>query len=148
MIKDFIKAFHGKCIWNRLDKTYHSDKYIVMPHVKDEYNQYAIQYLEAYLKKEKAQGAVILYQDETVPGMLEKEKISGYDIQLKKWSDRKLRNLLKFYGLYEFSRKLTIISLTIPYDTCGENLLGVKGITKRELLCYDIYRFDAIPEMG
>ncbi len=144
MIIDFMKAFHGKCLWNQLEKKYNADKYIVMPHVKDEYNQYAIKYLEAYLKKEKARGAVILYQDEDIPKMLEKEKISGYDIQLKKWSGRKLYNILKFYGLYEFSRKLTIISLTVPYDTCGENLLGVKGITKRELLCYDIYRFDDI----
>lgn len=144
MIKDFLEAFHGKCLWNQLEKKYSADKYIVMPHVKDEYNQHAIEYLEAYLKKEKAHGAVILYQDEDILGMLKKEKISGYDIRLKKWSDKKLHNLLKFYALYEFSKKITIISLTIPYDTCGENLIGVKGITKRELLCYDIYRFDNI----
>ena len=59
----------------------------------------------------------------------------------KKW----VESLLMFYAFHPFSNRIVIISLTDPYDTGGENLLGVRGVTERELLCYDIYGFDKIP---
>lgn len=146
MYKELVQAFYGKRIWNRIQKKFEADKYILMPHEEDEYNMFALQYLEAYLKKEKAKKAIIFTFDEAVL----KQCITyngNYDVKVFQMSKENMNALLQFYALYEFSKKITIISLTKPYDTCGENLLGVHGVTKRELLCYDIYRFSEIPKM-
>ena len=44
-------------------------------------------------------------------------------------------------ALVNLCEELTIVSVKEPYDTGAERLLGKKGVTKREILWFDIYRF-------
>lgn len=145
MYKEFFEAFCGRQLWHRIQSKFRVDKYIIMPHDHEEYNQYALEYLQLYLKKEGAQSAVIISYDSNVLSQIKRYR-GEYDVRGVKLSKAKIMRIMRFYALYEFSKAVTIISLTIPYNTCGENLIGVHGTTKRELLCYDIYRFKEIPE--
>ena len=68
------------------------------------------------------------------------------DINLYEVDESVIEDLVLLYGLYKFSDKVAIISLTEPYNTGAERLLGVYGTTKEDLLCFDIYGFDHLPD--
>ena len=40
------------------------------------------------------------------------------------------------------SDKWTVVSTKMPYDTGAERLLGIKGVTLRDIIYYDIYKLD------
>jgi len=146
LISHFIKAFMGRIIWSRLERKYHADNYILMPCKNEEYNYYALLYLDKFIQSKKSKKTVILTFDEGVIktcGLFSQNKT----IRVVRFSRIKAERIIKYYALYEFSTKLTIISLQEPYDTCGENLIGINGVTKEDLLCYDIYRFSEKPKV-
>lgn len=149
MLREFFNAFMGKLQWGKLCKKHPAERYIFMPHRHDEYNDYALQYLHAYMDKEKIHSVCLITCDDSIYNAIRDMSMSAkYEMHALLKSEKWLRKIIRFYALYEFSNKIKIISLTEPYDTCGENLLGVHGITKRELLCYDIYGFATIPGEG
>ena len=143
----FAQAEEGKAVWQKLEQDFPADRYIFMPHHHEEYNDYALLYLDKYMQRGRWMSAIILSSEgETL------EKIGRYSgvcrVKGLFMEQEKIEAVLRYYALYMFSPKVTIISLTLPYDTGGENLLGIHGTTKRELLCYDIYRFDEVPKIG
>lgn len=144
MEKAFKQAEHGKKVWQDLATNNPADRYIFMPHHQDEYNNYAMLYLDEYLSRGKWESAIIISSEQQM--LREVQSYNGpYQVTPVFMEQEDIEAVLRFYALYMFSPKVTIISLTMPYDTGGENLLGIHGTTKRELLCYDIYRFDEVP---
>ncbi len=146
MRKELGEAIKGRRLWLRLSHNYQVDRYILMPHKTSSYNDYAIDYIDAYLHKEGLHSAVFVSSNQAVL-----DRLSAYDgvyeVSAIYMAHSQIMDMMRFYALYPFSDKVVIISLTIPYDTCGENLLGVEGVTRRELFCYDIYRFDCVPKL-
>lgn len=135
----FALADKGKQLWETIDERFNADLYILFPHVNEEYNYYALLYLDEYIVAKKAEKVVLITMESVIKKALpvfSKLKAEVYEV-----SNDDIKAIIKYYALYEFSTRLTIISLKEPYDTCGENLLGVKGVTKEDLLCFDIYRF-------
>lgn len=134
----FALADKGKQLWENIDESFKADLYILFPHVNEEYNYYALLYLDEYIEKKRAKEVVLITMERVIKKVLpvfSKAKIKVHEV-----SHDDIKAIIKYYALYEFSTRLTIISLKEPYDTCGENLLGVKGVTKEDLLCFDIYR--------
>ena len=146
MDKALMEAVSGRLFWLRISRKHKVDRYILLPHEESEYNDLAVDYLETYLDKEKVRSALFVSVDRTVLGRVAAYNgpYDVYGIYLPPWQ---MMAMMRFYALYPFSDKVVIVSLTIPYDTCGENLLTVPGVTRRELFCYDIYRFDYVPEI-
>ena len=145
LLKHYWNAYQGYRVWKRIDQKYHAPIYILIPKEKEEYNYYALKHLEQFLLMKKVSKAVVLTCDEGaiasvdlfVPkGMVESEYLSRKEI---------LR-FLKYYALHEFTSRLTIVSFTEPYNTHAENLLGVNGVTKEDLVCFDVYRFGETPK--
>lgn len=136
----FALADKGKQLWENIDERFNADLYVLFPHLNEEYNYYALLYLDEYIAAKRAEKVVLITMESVIKKALpvfSKAKTEVYEI-----SHDDIKAIIKYYALYEFSTRLTIISLKEPYDTCGENLLGVKGVTKEDLLCFDIYRFD------
>lgn len=146
MVDELLRqAEKGKAVWENIDNKYDSEQYFIFPHENDEYNFYALLYLDQFMMENKLNKAVILCSDpvfEKVVPLFTQKDIVVYRIEKEN-----IDAMLRYYGLFEFSTRLKIISLTKPYDTYGENLLGIKNVTKEDLLCYDIYRFDAVPQV-
>lgn len=142
----FIKAQIGEKIWDKIRKQNGAELYIIMPEKDDEYNYYALLYLDKYISGKEAETATIIYSDHMIKRVVSvfTKNSRVHSIYLSRF---KMECLIKYYALYEFSSKVTIISLKKPYDTYGENLLGFKGVTKETLLCFDIYRFYEIPNV-
>lgn len=141
--KHFALAEKGKALWESMDEKYNADLYIIFPHVNEEYNYYALLYLDEYIAAKKAEKIVIVTMEDVIERAI--PVFSKAKAEVHKINDEEIKEIIKYYALYEFSTRLTIISLKMPYDTCGENLLGVKGVTKEDLLCFDIYRFSRNP---
>ena len=146
MDKELKEAISGRHLWLRLSHKYQVDRYIFMPHETSDYNDYAIDYIEAYLYKEGLHSAIFVSSNQAVLDRLSAYN-GTYEVSATYMAHGQIMDMMRFYALYPFSDKVVIISLTIPYDTCSENLLGVKGVTRRELFCYDIYRFDDVPNL-
>ena len=142
--KHFILAGEGKECWHQLDEKYIADRYILFPHKNDSYNYYALLHLEEYVKKCNAKTIVILSSESVIFDAI--PYFTSLNVMCHMLTDHDIDAIIKYYALYEFTSRLTIISLTRPYDTCGENLIGVKGVTKEDLLCFDIYRFSETPK--
>jgi len=49
---------------------------------------------------------------------------------------------LSYYALKDMSNKWIVVSTKKPYDTGAERLLGIKGVTYRDIVYYDIYKLD------
>lgn len=137
----YLKAFIGSLLWKMLERKYKADRYILMPKKGEVYNFFALLYLDEYIEKYRSQKTVIMTCDDSVKKALPLFSKAA-NVCLCNFSRIKAECLLQYYALYEFSTKITIVSLTEPYDTCGENLLGIHGVTREDLLCYDIYRLD------
>ena len=146
MDKELMEAVSGRLFWLRLSRRYKADRYILLPHEESEYNGYAVDYLDKYLEKEGAQSALFV---SCAQGMLDRVTAyeGPYNVSGVYMSQGQLMAMMRFYALYPFSDQAVIVSLTIPYDTCGENLLNIPGVTRRELFCYDIYRFNTVPKL-
>lgn len=143
----FFKAKIGEKIWEKISKQNGAQLYVIMPENDDEYNYYALLYLDEYMSRKKVKTATIICSDrmiqEAIPAFTKNSEVHSIC-----FSNFRMEYLIKYYALYEFSSKVTIISLKKPYDTYGENLLGFKGVTKETLLCFDIYRFNEIPKIN
>ena len=142
LLLGFLKAFKGLLLWKKLEKKFNADKYILMPKEKEEYNFFTLLYMDEFIEKNgDIKKIILLTFDKGVKKSLKifanTNKVEIYPITRKK-----AEYIIQYYALYEFSTKLKIISLTEPYDTCGENLIGVKGVTKEDLVCFDILRLD------
>lgn len=137
----FKKAEEGKIIWKKLSAEHKADRYILMPEVNSQYNFYALLYLDEYMEKIEAESVCIITSESSVSKVIDLFT-SNESVDVVITSHEDIMRVIKYYSLYEFTSKLTIISLKIPYDTGGENLIGVKGVTRKDLFCFDIYAFN------
>ena len=136
-------AEKGKKVWQEIDVAFDADLYVLLPHVADVYNYYALLHIEQYLEAKGAKKVVLLFSEEVIAKAL--PLFCQREVLTHELSSADIDALLKYYALFEFTSRLTIVSLTRPYDTCAENLLGVHGVTKEDLLCYDIFHFTETP---
>lgn len=145
IIDKFINCVKGKLIWQKLDNSNKSERYIIMPHNDDAYNYYALLYLEQFLLKKKINTATVVTSDKRIPKVL--PLLCSFPVEIKLLTSTQLSQLMNFFALVDLSQKWTIVSCSIPYPTGAEYLLGKKGVTKKELVCFDIYGFSSIPKI-
>lgn len=161
-LTDYWKALQGCFFWNKIDRKYCASIYILMPEEKDVYNYYALLHLRQFLEERGQQKAVVLTCDEEAIAALNlffpicnsagsrmpraKEPVRECLVKAVYIGRNTAGKLLKYYALYEFTPRMVIVSLTRPYDTHAQNLLGLYGVGKEELVCFDIYRLREKPE--
>ncbi len=151
MLSDhYWKAFQGFLLWKWIDRKCHVPMYILMPEEKDVYNYYALLHLDQFLQEKGLLEAAVLTCDEEAIAALNLffpiRNRAGSQIKAVHIRKGTAKKLLKYYALHEFTSRIAIVSLTEPYDTHGQNLLGLHGVDKEELVCRDIYRLQKKPE--
>ena len=90
------------------------------------------------MEKNNFDKVIVLTKDEDVYSAV--QKVSHINLHVLKIKESKMNCLIRFAGLVNLTDKWTIVSVKEPYDTGAERLLGKKGITKREIVWYDIYK--------
>lgn len=145
VIKYLFQAYKGKVYQKKLERKYgrgfYPSRYILFPSDDKEYNAWGIEFLSDYLEKNNFDKVIVLTKDEDVYSAV--QKVSHINLHVLKIKESKMNCLIRFAGLVNLTDKWTIVSVKEPYDTGAERLLGKKGITKREIVWYDIYKMSA-----
>lgn len=115
-----------------------STRFIIFPEDDEEYNKWAIYYMPVYLQRERFDRVVILTCSDKLTNNC--KKMSYTHKKVVQIEESKMQCLMKFAGLVNMNDQWTIISVTQPYDTYAERLLGRNGVTKRDIVWYDIYK--------
>ncbi len=140
VIKSIVYALEGRIIWILLKWKFRRYKrFIIFPKDKLDYSVWGMVMLPSYLKKENLLGAVIIACNRKMEKVIQFMELDN--IRYQALSEESINKMMKYYALQDRSREWTVVSLTNPYDTGAERLLGKKGITYRELVYYDIYKF-------
>lgn len=133
-------ALKGKMVWLFLRYKYlRYKKFIIFPMDNQDYNAWGIIMLQSYLKKEKIEEAVVLAGNSNIYKAIKFLDLNNIRFQLLK--SQYIRCLMKYYALVDMSESWTVVSVTEPYDTGAERLLGIKQVTQKEIVYYDIYKF-------
>lgn len=146
LLEHYWRAYQGYRIWRKIEQKYHAPLYILMPKEKDEYNYYALRHLDLFMERKKVRDAVVITCDREAIAALGLFCGEGRRVRAEYLPRGKALKLIKYYSLYEFTSKLKIVSFTEPYDTYAENLLGIHGVTKEDLVCFDVFRFGETPK--
>lgn len=140
MYKELIQAAAGKIYANIMSRKYKADRYVFFPDCNAAYLKYGMKLLPKYMQHNKFDQIIVIAADSSVQKEIEKQRITN--IRFLKISTYRMRCLLNYYALKDMSDKWTVVSTKMPYDTGAERLLGIKGVTLRDIIYYDIYKLD------
>ena len=137
-----FQAYCGRIYWEKLKRTYGNgtapSKYIMFADDDAEYNAWGLCFLEHFIEKEELDKVVILSTNEKILDGI--KNIQHPNIHKKKISRKQMQCLVRYSALVPRNQEWMIVSVKQPYDTGAERLLGKKGVTKREIVWYDVYR--------
>ena len=151
LVKYLLKAYKGKFLWSKIKKKYGNgykpSRYILFPSSDDEYNAWGLYYLGYFIKKNHLDKVMIVTCDDCLEAAVKNFK--QFNLHVVKITADQMSNIIRFAALINLNGECTIVSVREPYDTGAERLLGKKGVTKQEIVWYDVYRmsekFDEAP---
>lgn len=140
MYKELIQAAAGKIYASIMSKKYKADRYVFFPDCNKAYLKYGVKLLPQYMQHNKFDQIIVIAADSSVQKEIVKQGITN--IRFQKISTYRMHCLLNYYALKDMSDKWTVVSTKMPYDTGAGRLLGIKGVTCRDIIYYDIYKLD------
>ena len=142
LIKYLMNAYKGRIIWAYLKKRYgngrYPSRYILFPSVDQEYNAWAIYFMEEFIEKKKLGKINVLTTSKEIARAC--KNVRCVDLHTIMISSAWMDCLIRYAALVCRNAEWTIISVKEPYDTGAERLLGKKGVTKKEIVWYDMLR--------
>lgn len=137
-----FQAYCGKFYWVKLKRIYGNgtapSKYVLFADDDNEYNAWGLCFLEHYIEKNELDRVVVLATNEKILDAT--KNIQHLNIRREKISPKQMKCLVRYSALVSRKEEWVIVSVKQPYDTGAERLLGKKGVTKREIVWYDVYR--------
>lgn len=140
MYKELMQAVAGKIYTAIISRAYRADRYIFFPEGRGEYLEWGIRLLPRYMRQNQSARIIVMAADDMVGQEIVRQGIKN--VTFKKISNHSMDCFLRFYALKDMSGQWIVVSTKKPYDTGAERLLGVKGTTIRDIVCYDIYKLD------
>ena len=95
--------------------------------------------LPVYMREHQMKKIVVLVCDERVEKAL--HCIRGMDIVTIKIPLEQMTQFMSYYALIDKGKNWIVVSVTQPYETGSKRLLGVRQITKKDIVYYDVYGF-------
>ncbi|MCM1183095.1 MAG: hypothetical protein NC337_06960 [Roseburia sp.] len=140
MYKRMLEAVLGGLYWLGLRGRYQADRYIFFPEDEGECFRWGMRLLPRYIVQEQLRKPVVIMTGASARN----SEIDGgiTRLRFRRITDRKMRCLMGWYALRDMSRQWVVVSTRQPYDTGAERLLGINGVTWRDIVYYDIYKFD------
>ena len=141
MIKEIIKSYLGKQLWNIIVKKYdinYNKVVIVLPEDNDEWNRTALKYLPNYMQRKSVEEAVIIVNNnEKILNKIKCKvvKLSSYAISL----------LMQYYCFYRFFDNIVFFYLNYPRDNLTKLVLEQGNITMDEWICLGFYKLREVP---
>ncbi|MBE5926117.1 MAG: hypothetical protein E7270_04055 [Lachnospiraceae bacterium] len=136
-LKELIdKAYRGRENWikfieeNNLDD---KDYVVLFPESGTEINKIAVKYVNKLALTSRK--ILVLTYDEA---LLNLKNCEG-NVKVIRCEREQAEEIMQFYSLYQFTDRLIIVSLKEPEGRCGENLVGVNGLTFDEIVAIGIF---------
>lgn len=140
LLKYLLQANSGRKLWRKIQKKYgHIDeytRYILFPENDDEYNAWAIYFLNSWAEIFRYERIFVISSNESVLSAI--HLLKEHDFETISIPEKQIRNLIRLAGLVNMMASWSIVSVKQPYDTGAERMLGKKGITKKEIVWYDM----------
>lgn len=140
LLKYLLQANSGRKLWRKIQKKYgHIDeytRYILFPENDDEYNAWAIYFLNSWAEIFRYERIFVISSNESVLSTI--PLLKEFDFKTISVSEKQMRNLVRLAGLVNMMDSWSIVSVKQPYDTGAERMLGKKGISKKEIVWYDM----------
>lgn len=143
MIKEIIKSYLGKQLWNIIVKKYdinYNKVVIVLPEDNDEWNRTALKYLPNYMQRKSVEEAVIIVDNNKKN--IEKNKIKCNVVKLSSYA---IRLLMQYYCFYRFFDNIVFFYLNYPRDNLTKLVLEQGNITMDEWICLGFYKLREVP---
>lgn len=148
LIEEFINAYKGKILWRKLRRRYGTGnegcRYIFFSDKDIEYSVLGLLYMDSYIKDKKVKQVIPIIKDKVLKKSFQ-ILVQSTTVEPILISEKRMHQLMKFYALVDMSDQWISVSVKEPYDTYAEHLLGHHGVTKKELICYDIFKMNNVP---
>jgi hypothetical protein len=136
--KKLLEGIIGRISWYYLDGNYGAERYVFFPENDIEYNKWGILMLSTYIKINRLHNVVVLVTNRNIrDAILLCEVLS---VNIKMITEKKMRQYMSYYALIDKSDKWTVISVENPYKTGVERMIGIKGVTNKDIVYYDIFK--------
>lgn len=118
--------------------------YILFPDSDIEINAWGMYLLPRVIEKKKLEKIMVITCEEKLFQACSEIEYDG--LHVIRVSKDEMDQLIRFYALVDLNGEWMIVSVKEPHDTGAEKLLGKKGITKKDLVWYDVYAMDGDPD--
>jgi len=132
-----FEAICGCVFWKIYSKLFEVDKYIFFPSNEIEYNEWGIVMLPAYVHKLESKSILVIVSEKRLKKIIE-NNFSDL-VKVKKISILHMRWLMKYYALV--NQKWVVVSVKQPYCTGADKLLGIRNISYKDIVYYDVFGF-------
>ena len=144
--KYLLAAYKGKMVWNKIRKQYgcgyEPSRYVFFPSAGPEYNAWGLYYLQYFIQKKHFDKVMLVTCEENLAAAL--DNIRHNNKHIISIMPEQMSNIMRYMALVNLGAECTIVSVKEPYDTGAERLLGKKGVTKEEIVWYDVFRMSDI----
>lgn len=148
VIKLLLQAYKGKIIWSKYRKKYGKglapSRYVIFPSNDPEYNAWGIYFLSHFAEENLLDKIYIISADDSVIEAL--KNLQTLNLEFISTTKSNVDAIIRLAALVNLTNELTIISVKEPYDTGAEYLLGKKGVGKKDIVWYDVYKLSKEPD--
>ena len=124
--------------FKRKNKLSPSTAVVVCPNNNGKCTEYAVRYLDAFLKQTHRQDAVLIVETGHHHSIIKNENIRKVEYV----SHRKMKGLLQLYTVYCFYCNVVVASLYHPDVRAGERMRRAGKCTEEQLFINGIYNLD------
>lgn len=138
----------GWKLWHSMKRKYHINYekvIIIMSEDDDEWNRMALLHLPDYMERKNVREAVIFLTENIDRDSI--KRLAGENVELATISKECVWYLNKYYCLYRFFDNIVFLSLDMPKDNNGREILGNGVISKEELICLGFYFLRRVPNI-
>lgn len=133
---DIEAAKKGREIWLEIKKQYSfepiHDCLVVLPSREKELNSSALEEIPAYMQRKYLYKAIIISTADVPRVESEQSIVEERQIFFKQLEEIRCGQLLKYYGLTQFTKNVVVVSLNEPYG--NGNIIGNEGITLKDYM--------------
>ena len=142
LVKKLAGAVKGSILWHGIKRKYGAEpgktRYLLFCSENIECNFWGILMLSRYISQNKYQKVIVIA---CYPHLIRAVRGQGNNVFSLVLPKQQMMYLMDYYAMIDMSGLWTAVSVTQPYRTGAHRLLGEKGVTYKEIVYYDIYKF-------
>ncbi len=109
-------------------------------------DRYAIEYLDAYMRRKFSKSAFIFYTEKSSLSLDERHVFQSNGIKYVSISKEEMQELYNLYCSYEFNKNIVFTYINYPETNLLQRILNETEINEKEIVCLALYKLREIPK--